>query len=72
MARVSTTEGGYGGGASVIHTNSSHSEYVSVPDADLLFRGDYHRAGPDLVLTGHDGRHHIVPGYFASKSMPRW
>ena len=67
MARVSTTEGGYGGGASVIHTNSSHSEYVSVPDADLLFRGDYHRAGPDLVLTGHDGRHHIVPGYFASE-----
>ena len=67
MARVSTTEGGYGGGASVIHTTSSHSEYVSVPDSDLLFRGDYHRAGPDLVLTGHDGRHHIVPGYFASE-----
>ena len=67
MARVSTTDGGYGGGAFVIHTNSSHSEYVSVPDADLLFRGDYHRAGPDLVLTGHDGRHHIVPGYFASE-----
>ena len=67
MARVSTTDGGYGGGAFVIHTDSSHSEYVSVPDADLLFRGDYHRAGPDLVLTGHDGRHHIVPGYFASE-----
>ena len=67
MARVSTTEGGFGGGASIIHTDSSHSEYVSVPDADLLFRGDYHRAGPDLVLTGHDGRHHIVPGYFASE-----
>ena len=63
----STTDGGYGGGAFVIHADSSHSEYVSVPDADLLFRGDYHRAGPDLVLTGHDGRHHIVPGYFASE-----
>ena len=67
MARVSTTDGGYGGGAFVIHADSSHSEYISVPDADLLFRGDYHRAGPDLVLTGHDGRHHIVPGYFASE-----
>ena len=67
MARVSTTDGGYGGGAFVIHTDSSHSEYVSVPDADLLFRGEYHRAGPDLVLTGHDGHHHIVPGYFASE-----
>ena len=67
MAYTTATEGGFEAAASIIHTNSSHSEYVSVPDADLLFRGDYHRAGPDLVLTGHDGRHHIVPGYFASE-----
>ena len=25
------------------------------------------RKGPDLVLTGHDGRHHIVPGYFSAE-----
>jgi hypothetical protein len=45
MARVSTLGGdGYGGGATVISTGSFHSDYVSVPDAELMFRGDYHRA----------------------------
>ena len=38
-----------------------------VPDADLLIHGSYHRSGLDLVLTGHDGRHHVIPGYFASE-----
>ena len=70
MAYVSATEGGSGVGASVIHPDSSHSEYISVPDAELLFRGDFHRAGPDLVLTGHDGHHHIIPGYFSSENHP--
>jgi FecR-like protein len=67
MAYTTAIEGGFEAAASIIHADSSSSEHVSVPDADLLFRGDYHRAGPDLVLTGHDGRHHIVPGYFASE-----
>ena len=67
MAYTTAIEGGFDAAASIIHADSSRSEYVSVPDADLLFRGDYHRAGPDLVLTGHDGRRHIVPGYFASE-----
>ena len=42
--------------------------FVSVPDAQLLFTADFQRAGPDLVLTGHAGRHHIVSGYFASEN----
>src|SRR5579863_9495695 len=74
MAYRSSAEGGYGngaggheGGASVIHSDSSHSEYISVPDAELLFRGHYHRAGPDLDITGQDGRHHIIPGYFSTE-----
>ena len=70
MARVSTADGGYGGGASVIHADSAYADTIIVPDAELLFRGAYHRAGPDLVLTGHDGRHHIIPGYFASEKHP--
>src|SRR5208282_2789456 len=72
MAYVSTVEGDHGAAASVIPHNfydsSQHS--VIVPDAELLFTGAFRRAGPDLVLTGHDGRHHLIPGYFASEHRP--
>src|SRR5580700_70045 len=69
MARASTTDGGYGAGGPVIHHESSdHS--VLVPDTELLFTAQFHRAGPDLVLTGRDGQHHLVPGYFESEHHP--
>ena len=69
MARVSTTDGGYGASGPVIHHESSdHS--VLVPDTELLFTAQFHRAGPDLVLTGRDGQHHLVPGYFESEHHP--
>src|SRR5271170_4126643 len=71
MAYASTHEGGYGAGASVIHTDPSHGDFISIPDAELLFLGNYHRSGPDLVLTGQDGRHHVVPGYFSSEHPPK-
>ena len=67
MAYRSAVDGGYAAGASVVHTDSSHPESIHIEDAQLIFRGDYHRAGPDLVVTGEDGRHHIVPGYFSSE-----
>ena len=70
MTYKSAIEGADATGASVIHSDSSHPELLDVADAELLFRGDYHRAGPDLVLTGHDGRHHVIPGYFASEQHP--
>jgi FecR-like protein len=70
MAYASAT-GGYGAGsASVIHPNAAHPDAIVVPDAELLFRGDYKRAGPDLVITGPDGKHHLVPGYFSSEKHP--
>jgi hypothetical protein len=43
---------------------------VLVPDTELLFTAQFHRAGPDLVLTGRDGQHHLVPGYFSSEQHP--
>jgi hypothetical protein len=61
--------GGYGA-ASVIHPNADHADAIVVPDAELLFRGDYKRAGPDLVITGPDGRHHLIPDYFSSEKHP--
>src|ERR1700692_3031522 len=69
MARASTTDGGYGAGGLVIHHESSdHS--VLVPDTELLFTAQFHRAAPDLVLTRRDGQHHLVPGYFSSEHHP--
>ena len=55
---------------SVIHLNSSHPGYVVVPDAQLLFTADLHRSGSNLVLTGHDGRHFVIPGYFSTETPP--
>ncbi len=68
-------DGGLGAAAPSIHFNSlrsdsSHTDSIVVPDAQLLFTAQFHRAGPDLVLIGHDGRHFIVPGYFASEHRP--
>jgi hypothetical protein len=68
MTAAFSREGGYGVPSSVIHVDSSHPDRLIVDDAQLLFTADFHRAGPDLVLTGHDGRHHIVPNYFASEN----
>jgi FecR protein len=65
-----SADSGYGAGASVFHTDASHADTVLIPDADLLFNGAYKRHGPDLVLTGHDGERHVVPGYFSGQHHP--
>jgi FecR protein/WD40-like Beta Propeller Repeat len=63
-------EGGYGAPASVIDADSAHADHIVVADAQLLFTAHFHRAGPDLVLTGRDGHSHIIPGYFSSEHPP--
>src|SRR5580692_5532460 len=74
MAHGFTVQGGYGASGPVIphefsaHESSDHA--VLVPDAELLFTAQFHRAGPDLVLTGRDGAHHLIPGYFSSEHHP--
>jgi len=70
MAYASALGGGYGAGPTVISNGASHTDHIDVADAQLLFTADFTRAGPDLVLTGHDGRHHIIPGYFAAEQRP--
>src|SRR5580658_5164116 len=64
-----SAEGGHAN-ASVFHFDASHADCVSIPDAELLFTGDFKRAGPDLVLTGRDGHHHLIPGYFSAEKHP--
>ena len=64
-------EGGYGPSATAsINADHSRSDYIVISDAQLLFTSEFHRAGPDLILTGHDGRNHIIPNYFASENRP--
>src|SRR5579863_2126002 len=65
-----SADSGYGAGASVFHLDASHADTVFIPDADLLFNGAFKRHGPDLILTGHDGDRHVVPGYFSGEHHP--
>src|SRR5260221_1566826 len=58
--------GEYGASATVVQSDSSHSDFIDIPDADLLLNGSFQRAGGDLHLHGHDGQHVVIPGYFAS------
>lgn len=43
--------------------NTTHADAIIVPDADLLFCGNFSRAGVDLVLS-KDGHQHILHDYF--------
>ena len=70
MAYVPVAAESYGTDASVIQLDSSHPGYVLVPDAKFLFTAEFHRAGPDLLLTGQDGERHLIPGYFAAAERP--
>jgi hypothetical protein len=64
---VSAANRGHSDSSSLIHSDSHFANVIVVPDADLLIHGTYHRSGLDLVLTGHDGRNHVIAGYFASE-----
>ena len=60
-------EGVFGASAvATVYSAPSSLDQITVADAQLLFTAEFRRAGPDLVLTGHDGRHILIPGYFAS------
>ena len=42
---------------------------VTVPDAHLLFSGDYQRSGHDLIVSDHDHRF-VVQNYFHGDKRP--
>src|SRR5882724_10145195 len=42
---------------------TADSGRIVVPDANLLFSGDFKRSGLDLELS-HDGRHFLIRDYF--------
>src|SRR5271156_28396 len=50
-------------------TSDRHAESVTIPDAHLLFSGDYERSGEDLIIS--DPLYHVVvPNYFHGEKRP--
>jgi VCBS repeat-containing protein len=43
---------------------------VIIPDTQLLFAGKFKKAGPDLILSGDDGRKLIVVDYYRGAKRP--
>ena len=43
---------------------------ITVPDAHLLFNGDFQRHGSDLKIVGEDGKTFLIPGYFKGEKNP--
>jgi hypothetical protein len=44
-------------------------DLITIPDAHLLFSGNFKRAGHDLILSG-DGKKVVVHDYFAHEKLP--
>src|SRR5438132_1033571 len=44
-------------------------DLITIPDAHLLFSGNFKRSGHDLVLAG-DGKKVVVHDYFAHEKLP--
>jgi hypothetical protein len=54
---------------SVSHQHQGSSDSIIVPDAHLLFTGDFKRSGVDLVLS-KDGHELVVQDYFHGEKRP--
>ncbi len=53
-----------------VHEGSLGPEAV-IPDAHLLFNGEFERAGADLILRDGHGKTVVVHDYFASDHLPQ-
>ena len=50
-------------------SHRGHADAITVPDAHLLFSGDFHKSGPDLIIS--DQLHRVVvPNYFRGDKHP--
>ncbi|MGD9921003.1 MAG: FecR domain-containing protein, partial [Pseudorhodoplanes sp.] len=48
-----------------------YDDFITVPDAHLLFHGEFKRVGTnDLKIVGEDGASFFIPDYFASEKRP--
>lgn len=72
---IAPDEGSFGFGTSKTmfdSTSAGHQsgETVTVPDAALLFNGEFKRAGDDLKIIGQDGKSFLVEDYFKKDKHP--
>jgi hypothetical protein len=51
------------------HSSGDGLSSITIPDAQLLFNGDYKRSGVDLILS-KDGHQLVVPDYFKGENRP--
>ena len=49
--------------------SSAEAGMFTIPDAELLFQGNFKRAGHDLKIVGHDGKTFIVHDYFKTDNL---
>src|SRR5258708_12892877 len=50
-------------------SHRAHADTIIVPDAHLLFSGDYERSGADLIVSDRD-HGVVVPDYFHGEKRP--
>lgn len=73
---IAPDEGSFGFGAhtsATVETISTHAdaaEFITVPDAHLLFSGEFKHSGNDLKIVGDDGKSFLVTDYFKTDKHP--
>jgi hypothetical protein len=45
-------------------------DHIEIDDARFLFSAHFKKSGPDLILTGDDGRKLVVADYFNTTKHP--
>jgi hypothetical protein len=53
-----------------IFNSGPEAESLTIPDARLLFSGDFKRSGSDLMLTDDSGQRAVVIDYFKHEKLP--
>ncbi|HEB78873.1 MAG TPA: hypothetical protein ENI79_00160, partial [Rhodospirillales bacterium] len=59
-----------GGDAPVFVLEAADTDAVLVPGEDFIQTAEYARSGPDLLLTGADGKTVLVRDYFNLENPP--
>ena len=70
MSQPLSTELGVSEATFAIFNGGPDTESLIIPDARLLFSGDFKRSGSDLMLTDDAGQRAVVIDYFKHETLP--